>query len=209
MSLGLSESQQQLTIGLCFFIAGVGSMSFYFGQKAYLLLTGAELNAQFKIVRKGKGERSRRREQKELTGYVSTSSASAASLPKNIPECENQILLLQGHLMVLIEKAVNLGSRSESGGPRHPTNHSIIAEEFDSKNGDSQGSYAMGGHAGRSNANSMNYSDSESPSEMPFSDYGHRKRGEETSSLLFFSPRHSSFFLLFQFFSSVIVRDNW
>ena len=109
--LGLLEPQKQIVIGVCFFVAGVGSITVYLGQKSYLLLTGATLNAQFKIVRN----------QKEDTGKIRAGTAalygtntSGQTYPKTIAECESQISALQGHLMVLLEKAVNLGSRSES-----------------------------------------------------------------------------------------------
>ena len=172
MNLGLQETQQQLVIGLCFFIAGVGSMSFYFGQKAYLLLTGAVLNAQFKIVRKDLGDRSKTRGNMDR-GQASTSINSISQLPKNITECENQILVLQGHLMVLLEKAVNLGSRSESGGPRH-TNNSVIAEELASKF--ENGEESVGNSPTAKNCpHSRNESDAEYPSEMPFNENPSRR----------------------------------
>jgi hypothetical protein len=40
-------------LGVCFFVACTLALLAYFGPKAYLLLTGADLNRQFKIVRKG------------------------------------------------------------------------------------------------------------------------------------------------------------
>ena len=40
----------QMIIGLCFFFATMGANGFYFGQKLFYLLQGADLNAQFKIV---------------------------------------------------------------------------------------------------------------------------------------------------------------
>ena len=172
MNLGLQETQQQLVIGLCFFVAGVGSMCFYFGQKAYLLLTGAVLNAQFKIVRKDPGDRSKTRGNMDR-GQVSTSIASISQLPKNITECENQILVLQGHLMVLLEKAVNLGSRSESGGPRH-TNNSVVAEEFASKFEDGDENVGNSPQY-KPCAPSKNESDAEYPSAMPFNEHPSRR----------------------------------
>jgi hypothetical protein len=108
--LGLGYHQREIVIGVCFFIASVGSMSFYFGQKAYLLLSGATLNAQFKIVRKREASSPVEDGSKTLFG----SPSSAPMLPRSITECESQISLLQGHLMVLIEKAVNMGSASAS-----------------------------------------------------------------------------------------------
>ena len=39
-----------MIIGLLFFIATMGANGFYFGQKMFYLLLGADLNAQFKIV---------------------------------------------------------------------------------------------------------------------------------------------------------------
>ena len=39
-----------MIIGLCFFFATMGANGFYFGQKLFYLLQGADLNAQFKLV---------------------------------------------------------------------------------------------------------------------------------------------------------------
>lgn len=107
---GLSGSQQEVLVGVCFFLASVSSMCFYFGYKAALLLSGASLNAQFKIVKKnddrGKGH------DKERT--PTNSATSSVCMPQNIPDCEAQILLLQGQLMILLEKAVNAYSGSAS-----------------------------------------------------------------------------------------------
>jgi hypothetical protein len=48
-------------LGVCFYIACTLALLAYFGPKAYLLLTGADLNRQFKIVRKGSGGGNRRK----------------------------------------------------------------------------------------------------------------------------------------------------
>jgi hypothetical protein len=110
IELGLSEHQREIVIGVCFFVASMGSMSFYFGQKAYLLLSGATLNAQFKIVRKRETTAPLEDGSKTLFGSPTTTPL----LPRTITECETQISVLQGHLMVLIEKAVHMGSTSGS-----------------------------------------------------------------------------------------------
>lgn len=126
LSAGLNGPQQELVVGVCFFLASVGSMFFYFGYKAVLLLSGASLNAQFKIVRKGD---ERGRDRNHDRNRVPTSSKSpGAALPQNIPDCEAQILLLQGQLMILLEKAVNLasGSLSQSvGSPSYRVDRNI------------------------------------------------------------------------------------
>ena len=115
--MGLNGPQQELVVGVCFFLASVGSMFFYFGYKAVLLLSGASLNAQFKIVRKGE-DRGRDRDQERDRSATSTKGPSSPLLPQNIPDCEAQIRVLQGQLMILLEKAVNLasGSISQSAG---------------------------------------------------------------------------------------------
>ena len=61
-------------------------------------------------------------------------------MPKSIPECESQISALQGHLMVLLEKAVNLGSRSESHGGYKSRVGSVadcMSAKYDSRGNDS------------------------------------------------------------------------
>jgi hypothetical protein len=50
MSLPLDHYLKELVVGFCFFIALVAANGFYFGPKSYLLLTGADLNAQFQLV---------------------------------------------------------------------------------------------------------------------------------------------------------------
>ena len=50
LSLPLDPYLSQMIIGLCFFFATMGACGFYFGQKMFYLLQGADLNAQFKIV---------------------------------------------------------------------------------------------------------------------------------------------------------------
>jgi hypothetical protein len=52
MSLPLDPYLKELVVGFCFFIALVAANGFYFGPKSYLLLTGADLNAQFQLVQK-------------------------------------------------------------------------------------------------------------------------------------------------------------
>jgi len=50
LSLPLDPYVTQMIVGLLFFIATMGANGFYFGQKMFYLLQGADLNAQFKIV---------------------------------------------------------------------------------------------------------------------------------------------------------------
>jgi type IV secretory pathway VirB3-like protein len=100
---------QELVIGVCFFVAGLGSTVFYFGTKAYLLLTGADLNAQFKIVRKHKQvvQSSAERLQQKAEGTSAVlDMGSTVILPRHVDETEKYILTLQGHLIVLLDKQV-------------------------------------------------------------------------------------------------------
>ena len=50
LSLPLDPYLSQMIIGLGFFIATMGANGFYFGQKMFYLLQGADLNAQFKLA---------------------------------------------------------------------------------------------------------------------------------------------------------------
>ena len=50
LSLPLDPYLSRMIIGLCFFCATMGACGFYFGQKMFYLLQGADLNAQFRIV---------------------------------------------------------------------------------------------------------------------------------------------------------------
>jgi hypothetical protein len=46
----------ELIIGIAYFLAYAALTYFYFGPKAYLLLTGADLNSKFQIVMKEKSK---------------------------------------------------------------------------------------------------------------------------------------------------------
>jgi hypothetical protein len=48
---------KQLITGICFFAGSTGAMIIYFAQKSYLVLTGADLNAKFEIVRKDRNRK--------------------------------------------------------------------------------------------------------------------------------------------------------
>jgi hypothetical protein len=52
MSLPLDPYLKDLVVGFCFFIGLCISSGFYFGPKVWLLLNGADLNAQFQLVMK-------------------------------------------------------------------------------------------------------------------------------------------------------------
>jgi hypothetical protein len=108
----LDHRDQELTICVCFFLGGLGTMVFYFGMNAYLLLTGADLNAQSKIVRKGKTaltEAEKVKMKAEGTKLVLETSDGSLLFPKTIEKTENGYEHYKGiSLTLLISRRINL-----------------------------------------------------------------------------------------------------
>ena len=97
LSLPLDPYLSQMIIGLCFFFATMGACGFYFGQKMFYLLQGADLNAQFKIVfPNGKLADSASEKKKQLETLaqeqVDAENASDSILKKIKPEVKAAFL---------------------------------------------------------------------------------------------------------------------
>eukprot|EP00596_Hydrurales_sp_CCMP1899_P000319 CAMPEP_0119034848 /NCGR_PEP_ID=MMETSP1177-20130426/1866_1 /TAXON_ID=2985 /ORGANISM="Ochromonas sp, Strain CCMP1899" /LENGTH=916 /DNA_ID=CAMNT_0006992625 /DNA_START=611 /DNA_END=3364 /DNA_ORIENTATION=+ len=142
---GLDHRDQELVIGVCFFVAGIGSTVFYFGTKAYLLLTGADLNAQFKIVRKNAEKVKTADELLKMKDEGTLAALScdkgledsevAVILPKRVNETEKYILTLQGHLLTLLDKEARKLNREDgsSGGSQNKSSQSNNPSGKDSR----------------------------------------------------------------------------
>ena len=99
-SIGLTEYQKEFVVGICFFIASVGSMSLYFGRKTYLLLSGADLDRNFEITRPSHdGNQKISSTGSESHRGRTTSISSDTSSPQTAAECESQIATLKSHLI--------------------------------------------------------------------------------------------------------------
>lgn len=96
LTLDLPQYVREFIVGLCFFISSVGSLLLYFGQKTRLLLSGAEMNGRFQVVRGSQVLK----EPPRITGTQSVSSEN--SEPKTAFECEAQIKVLRTHLMKIL-----------------------------------------------------------------------------------------------------------
>jgi hypothetical protein len=109
-------------LGLCFFLASTSCLLIFFGPKAYLLFTGADLNAKLQIVRKGGVDRAKRTRELEArmkaaseedtggAGEGKLDTAYAAEFLKKEPatsiECEKLLSHIKAKLMVINLKAV-------------------------------------------------------------------------------------------------------
>lgn len=118
VTLDLSSYESEFFIGCCFFIASVGSMSIYFGSKAYLLLSGAELNGSFQIVRAGTSQNT------TCSSYDNKGSRGSAgdlhSL-KTAVEVEHQINTLKGLLVgILAREAYAFTDSNQSASRGRP-----------------------------------------------------------------------------------------
>ena len=142
LALPLDPYLSQMIIGLCFFFATMGANGFYFGQKMFYLLQGADLNAQFKIVfPNGKlaDSASEKKKQLETLAQEQTDAenASDAILKKIKPEvkaaflssdvpsdcdvqfCNERIALWTFFRQELEKRFVQQKFNSESGGSVH------------------------------------------------------------------------------------------
>ena len=99
--IGLREYQKEFAIGICFFIGSVGSMLIYFSGKTILLLSGAELNRKFEIVRNDN-----RKSMNSNDSHMSRtpSFSSDTSSPLTAADCERQITALKTSLTKILAR---------------------------------------------------------------------------------------------------------
>ena len=135
MALPLDPYLKDLVVGFCFFIGLCVSSGFYFGPKVYLLLNGADLNAQFQLVMKKNSKRMDQNQMAEtLRNEVAAEDANAVAdqatreefkkeVPKNVTMQYARTRLAlwketiaQLELKATIETGSSGGAKTSSGG---------------------------------------------------------------------------------------------
>ena len=97
----LHEYQKEFTIGICFSIGSVGSMLIYFSGKTILLLSGAELNRNFEIVR---NDHLKTMNSTESHMSRTPSFSSDIDGPATAEDCERQIAALKINLTKILAR---------------------------------------------------------------------------------------------------------
>jgi uncharacterized membrane protein YgcG len=136
LALGLPPATQEVLVGTCFFIAGTFSMLIFFGRKAYLLYSGADLNGKLQIVRKGDKDRAKTKKEKEDRMREVESQEQALDertharittqfllkLPDSAEQCDQLISVIRAKLTEINLKAIQdsgLGSSSNQDTSGH------------------------------------------------------------------------------------------
>lgn len=139
--LTLDPWMERVMTGCGFFVCFTTLLGRYFMPKAYLLLHGADLDRNFKIVRAGAAEKLRQKKSYDKRIHSMTASAAerdregestalrrggepnkattfVTKLPDTILDAEDALEYLRGHLMVLTQKATAESGDSSSNGSR-------------------------------------------------------------------------------------------
>jgi 7 transmembrane sweet-taste receptor of 3 GCPR len=135
--LGLDPWLNEVITAIAFFVSCMAVVCYYFGPKLYLLLTGADLDKHFKIVRRDKTEREKEHEEANKNKIYAATAEDVADaekndkdawrtgengtqvdkylvkLPKAMIECNDIIKVLEARVMILAQRATQ-GSNSLS-----------------------------------------------------------------------------------------------
>ena len=150
MALPLDPYLKDLVVGFCFFIGLCVSSGFYFGPKVYLLLNGADLNAQFQLVMKKNSKRMDQNQMAEtLRNEVAAEDANAVAdqatreefkkeVPKNVTmQYARTRLALWKETIAQLELKATIETGSSGGTKGGSREHGVASSSLHQQQGQS------------------------------------------------------------------------